>query len=210
MFFSIHYLDFRRTHEHTTPALHCQLNVSAMGLILLMALIAIWGLKQSSLVNTITMFIKFGALLFFLIYSFIKFHPEYLTPMFPYEAEGVFRVCVSCMHVMRVWHMDTSLHVVITYVICICVAITIEHHIWYFVSSHKYANINYLCGFICLLRKHSFDVLPGRCLDVLLLSRVWHRLQVQLCEWVASCVQECACVCTRVCLIKHLMPFIRV
>ena len=91
------------THTHNAWTPHCQLNVSAVALIILMALVAMWGLKESSLVNTVTMLIKFGVLLFFLMYGFMNFHPENLTPLLPYQAEGVFRVCIS-IHVTRVWH----------------------------------------------------------------------------------------------------------
>ena len=101
---------------------HCQLNMSAVTLIILMALIATWGLKESSLVNTVIMFFNFGVLLFFLIYGFINFHPEYLTPLFPYQAEGVFRVCMPCMHVTRVWHY--CIHTFGHKAVLICVAIS--------------------------------------------------------------------------------------
>ena len=110
------------THTHNAWIPHCQLNVSAAALILFMALIAMGGLKQSSLVNTVTMFIKFGVLVFFLIYGFINFHPEYLTPLFPYQAEGVFRVCMPCMHVTRVWHY--CIHTFGHKAVLICVAIS--------------------------------------------------------------------------------------
>ena len=92
-----------------------------------MALIATWGLKQSSLVNTVTMFFNFGVLLFFLIYGFINFHPEYLTPLFPYQAEGVFKVCMPCIYAC---HADlTLMHPYIWSHSCNCVAITLDHHI---------------------------------------------------------------------------------
>ena len=149
--------DFRHTdeHAHTNNAwtLHCQVNVSAAALIILMAVIAIGGLKQSSLVNTIAMFFKFGVLLFFLIYCFLKFHPEYLTPVFPHHAKGVFKVCMPCTHATRVWHSwiqpyiwSHNLRDLYFY----CHWLTLDRHIWYLVSNNKHANIHYLHGFICL------------------------------------------------------------
>ena len=72
-----------------------------------MSLLALWGLKENSLVNALAWIVKFGVLLFFLIYSFIKFHPEYLLPLFPHGAEGVFRVCHEYM--LRGFDMHTSM-----------------------------------------------------------------------------------------------------
>ena len=57
-----------------------------------LSMIVIWGIKQSSHVNTVLVLLKTGVLLFFVVIGLTKFNAKNLTPLMPYGIDGVFKV----------------------------------------------------------------------------------------------------------------------
>ena len=70
-------------------------------------MIVIWGIKQSSHVNTVLVLLKTGVLLFFVVIGLTKFDAKNLTPLMPHGIDGVFKVGLpGHLYVVCVAHKD--------------------------------------------------------------------------------------------------------
>ena len=76
----------------TYMCVHLQLNLAAMGMVVAISLVVIWGVKQSSLINSVLLVIKLSVLCFFIVHCFTKFQLSHFSPLLPEGITGVFKV----------------------------------------------------------------------------------------------------------------------
>ena len=84
-----------------------QLNITAVVLVVALSMIVIWGVKESSHVNTVLVMTKIGVLVFFVVIGLTKFNANNLTPLMPHGIDGVFKVGLpGHLYVVCVAHKD--------------------------------------------------------------------------------------------------------
>ena len=72
-----------------TPSI--SLDITSVALVIILAMVVMWGVKESSLINSVLVVTKLVILFFFVIFALTKFNINNYKPLFPYGIEGTFK-----------------------------------------------------------------------------------------------------------------------